>query len=267
MKEHEANRDYWDNSRAKLTERGSENSGIWRLPSQEPERAFDCKALDVIREYLPSLQDKDVCVLGSGDNLSSFAFAGLGANVTSVDQSKKQLQVAERRAEELGLPITFVQSDAIKLQDLDDSQFDLVCSTNGFFTWIADLDGLFRETHRILRPGSHYVFYDIHPFQRQWKESKEPLDSIEMKKPYGDSGPFQIPGSRSYYFHWTMADLLNPLAKSGLTLKKMCETPAESRFWEGTGYMPGNRKELLDWKVNPLAGLPVWLIVAAQRPR
>jgi ubiquinone/menaquinone biosynthesis C-methylase UbiE len=64
---------------------------------------------------------------------------------------------------------------------VEESQFDLVCSTNGFLVWIADIDGLFREAHRILKPGGHYVFYDIHPFQRPWEES---LDSIEMKKPY-----------------------------------------------------------------------------------
>jgi hypothetical protein len=79
-----------------------------------------------------------------------------------------------------------------------------------------------------------------------------------MGKPYFDSGPFQ--GSEGQInYHWTMADLLNALTDAGLTLSKIRETPAKPRYWEGW-------PELLDWKVNPLAGLPVWLIVAAQKP-
>ena len=264
MKEHEANREYWDRSRAERTERQTEESGIWRLCTQEPTLAFDCEALVVVRECVPCIVGKDICILGSGDNLSSFALASLGANVTSVDQSEKQLEVARRRAEVLGLPITFVQSDATNLQDLNDGHFDLVCSTNGFFIWIADLDALCREAHRVLKPNGHYVSYDIHPFQRPWKES---LDSLRMEKPYFETQLPRNPETASYNFHWTMADLLNSLARSGLSLTRMCEAPAESRFWEGTGYLPGSRPELLDWKVNPLAGLPVWLIVAAQKLR
>ena len=245
MEEHEANREYWDRSRAERTERQTEESGIWRLCAQEPDLAFDCDVLDVIHECVPCVDGKDVCILGSGDNLSSFALASLGANVTSIDQSGRQLEVAGRRAEELELPITFVQSDATNLQDLNDCQFDLVCSTNGFFIWIADLDAVFREAHRVLKTNGYYVFYDIHPFQRPWKES---LDSIDMEKPYFAT---QLPRnpeieSHNFQFHWTMADLLNSLARSGLSLTRMCEAPAESRFWEGTGYLPGSRQELLD---------------------
>ena len=41
----------------------------------------------------------------------------------------------------------------------------------------------------------------------------------------------------------------------------------DARFWEDASYLPGADASLLDWRSNPRAGLPVWLTVAAQKPR
>lgn len=261
---HEANRHYWNETLAKEFQQQSDESGLWRRCPREPSLAFDCEALEVIRVFVEDLAGKDVCIVGSGDNHASFALAGLGAKVTSIDQSEKQLEVASRRASELGLSITFVQSDATDLGCLDSSEFDLVCTTNGFFVWISDLDSLFGEIQRILRSRGFYVFYDIHPFQRPWKDVR---NVTEMEKPYFETGPFQESEDGPFNFHWTMGDLLNSLADAGFTLRRLCESPAkDSGFWEGgKWYVPGSQPSLLDWKVNPRAGLPVWLMVAAQK--
>ena len=53
--------------------------------------------------------------------------------------------MAARRAEQLGLSIAFVQADAAELKPIEDEGFDLVCSSNGFFVWIADLHAVFNE--------------------------------------------------------------------------------------------------------------------------
>ena len=63
-----------------------------------------------------------------------------------------------------------------------------------------------------------------------------------------------------------MGDLLNSLTDAGFTLRRLCECPAQdSRYWDGVPYLAGSRPDLLDWRINPLAGLPVWLAVAAQK--
>jgi len=111
----------------------------------------------------------------------------------------------------------------------------------------------------------YYVFYDIHPFTRPWKDQT----TIEMDKPYFETGPFEDgePGQRSYEFHWTLSDMINPLLGAGLILRQMAETPAEdARFWQDASYRPGTDERLLDWHQNPRAGLPVWLTIAAQKP-
>lgn len=224
--------------------------------------AFEGQALETILASVGNLAGKKVCLVGSGDNYAAFALAGLGAEVTSVDFSEPRLQIAATRAAELGLQIRFVCADAADLRDLADNDFDLACSTNGFFVWLADLRMVFSEIARILKPGGYYVFYDVHPFQRPWKDQVEP---IEMAKSYWDKKPQDSNADdTTCRFHWTLADLLNALAASGLNVRKVIESAAaDSRFWQGPSYGTGTDDSLLDWRKNPRAGLPVWLTVAA----
>lgn len=259
---HEANRRRWDNQAGTWEERLN-RADLWHRCHKEPELAFKGEAFATIREAVGDLRDKRVCIIGSGDNMAAYALAGLGAVVTSTDISEERLKLASCRAEALGVSIDFVRADAADLGFADDSTFDLVCSTEGFFVWIANLGGVFREVWRILEPGGAYVFCDIHPFMRPWKEQVTP---IEMEKPYWDTGPFQSSKDESYTFNWTLADLLNPLAQAGLTLRKVLESPAQDPgFWRESGDASDSDESLLDWKRNPRAGLPVWLTLAASR--
>ena len=260
---HEANRRHWDNA-SPWWESLRDKDGIWRQCIEEPTRCFAGHALEVIQEFSGDLGGKEVCVVGSGDNYAAFALAGLKANVTSIDISDAQLEIAAKRAQELRLPIRFVQSDAANLSTIRDGAFDLVFSSNGFFVWISDLRGVFEEFHRILRPGGFYVFYDVHPFQRPWQNS---VDYIEVKKSYWDIGPFEDSVEGTSEFERTLGELLNLLTASGFDLKRVLESPADdSRFWEDYSYLPGTDKGLLDWRQNPRAALPVWLTMALRKP-
>jgi SAM-dependent methyltransferase len=101
-----------------------------------------------IHRFYPDLSGCQVCVIGSGDNYAAFALAGLGARVTSVDISERQLEVAEGRARTVGLAIHFVRADAADLATLRQGQYDLVVSTNGFFVWISEPAAVFRAGGR-----------------------------------------------------------------------------------------------------------------------
>lgn len=261
---HQANLRYWD-AMASGWQKLRDQDQFWRLCPQQPELAFDGEALEMIRQYVGDLHGKQACVVGSGDNYAAFALAGLGARVTSTDISTRQLAVARERAEVLGLEITFIQSDAAVLQEIGENAFDLVCSSNGFFVWIAEPEKVFRQVFRVLQPGGFYIFYDVHPFLRPWKDQVNPL---EMEGPYTATGPFiEEDGQVNFQFHWRLSDLLNPLLASGLVLRQIAESPAKDpRFWEGMAYLPGEDPSLLDWRENPRAGLPAWLTVAAEKP-
>ena len=260
---HEANRRHW-NKASPWWESLRDKDGIWERCVEEPTHCFAGKAFDLIRELAGNLEGRNTCVVGSGDNYAALALSGLKARVTSIDISTAQLEVASRRAQYLRLPIKFVQSDAADLSVIQDSEFDLACSTNGFFVWISDLQAVFNEIFRVLRPGGLYVFYDVHPFQRPWKNV---VDHIEAKKSYWDVGPFEDSEEGTFEFERTIGELLNLLVESGFVLRRVLETPADdSRFWQDYSYLPGTDDELLDWRRNPRAALPVWLTMAVQKP-
>ncbi len=248
---HQANQRYWDGI-AQDWHALRDRDQLWKVIPQQPALAFDGEALAMIRQYAPDLRGKRACVVGSGDNYVAFALAGMGAKVTSTDISTRQLEIARQRAASLGLAITFHQSDATRLDGLADGAFDLACSSNGFFVWISEPGSVFRSIFRVLKPGGYYIFYDVHPFQRPWKDQAAPL---EMEKPYSETGPFvnEEAGQVNYEFNWRLSDLLNPLLDSGLVICKLAETPAQARFWQDFSYEAGGESRLLDWRDNPRA--------------
>jgi SAM-dependent methyltransferase len=273
---HSANRVYW-NAIAEQWKKMRDDDALWQQCPRQPELGLPPPTFDLIQMHAGSLARKSVCVLGSGDNHAAFALAGLDAQVTSVDFSEQQLAVAASRADSLGLPIDFVQADITDMPQVQSDRYDLVCATNGVLVWLSDLKPYFAEVFRILSRNSYLVFYDVHPFQRPWQDT---VDQIVMQKPYFDHGPFPIqyqieagPGAMHgqpqltrYEFHWTMGHIVNAVLASGLRLCSIRESLSEyPQFWKGASLRGPADERLLDWQVNPRAGLPVWLTVVAQK--
>lgn len=97
-KMHEANRKGWD--AAALVGKGQLSPVNWRCCLRDPGLVFSRQEM----KWLAHVSGKDICVLGSGDNLAVFALAGLGARVTSVDISREQLNIAGKRGRSSGYP-------------------------------------------------------------------------------------------------------------------------------------------------------------------
>jgi SAM-dependent methyltransferase len=254
-KMNQANQRYWD-AMAPDWQKLRDQDQLWRLCPQHPELAFEGEVLGMISQFTGDLHNQRVGVIASGDNYAAFALAGMGARVTSMDISDRQLAIARQRADLLGLEMTFIRADATSLEGIAEGEFDLICSSNGFFVWIAEPGRVFQQVYTVLKPGGFYIFYDVHPFLRPWKDQITPL---EMEKPYTVTGPFEDKGygQTNYQFHWRVSDLINPLLKAGLVLRQLAESPArDARFWEGMAYTPSVDQSLLDWRINPRAGLP-----------
>jgi SAM-dependent methyltransferase len=278
---HQANRRRWDLAASHY---GVRRGDGWRRCLADPSLGFERGSLQLLRQYVgQDLAGKTACVLGSGDNYAVFALAGMGAQVTSVDISQAQLDVAAQRAAELGVEVTFVQGDVADLPTLADGAFDFVCSTNGVMMWITEPAAYYAEVQRILKPGGVFLSYDIHPFQRPWNDPPEPF---RMVKPYFDSGPKEwlddpeiggailaseaSPEERegriiTFKCHWTAGELLMALLGAGLELVHILEEPdTNPGFW-----LPDATEEntdLIDWHNNPRVGLPVWLTLVARKP-
>jgi 2-polyprenyl-3-methyl-5-hydroxy-6-metoxy-1,4-benzoquinol methylase len=97
---HEANHRRWDAGSASWAHH-ADTRGIWKRCHLDPSLAVQPAEL----KWLNGVASKRVAVLGSGDNQVVFALAGMGAKVTSIDISERQLDVARSRAAALGLNV------------------------------------------------------------------------------------------------------------------------------------------------------------------
>lgn len=93
--------------------------------------------------------------VGTGRNL---AFYPDHVQLTGIDVSAGMLEIARRRADQLGRPVRLRVADAQRLPFGDES-FDTVTATLSMCA-VPDLGATLSELHRVLRPGGQLVLLD-----------------------------------------------------------------------------------------------------------
>ena len=224
-----------------------------------PGTAFHPQMLALLEKYTGEFTGRKILLPSSGDNHAAFAFAFMGAKVTSADISERQLENARTVSDRWGLDIEYICDNTMYLSKIADSSYDLVYTSNGTLTWISDLNEMYRNIARVLKPGGYSAVYDIHPFNRPFTGEawKEPV----IKKSYDDVFPD---------LHWRVQDIVNANALSGLRITEMAELPAvNASFWftydELKSRTEEETKNLNNWKCNPLAAIPAWLALISQK--
>ena len=145
--------------------------------------------LPVPRDWFPvDFNGVDVLGLASGGGQQMPILAALGANVTSFDNSAKQLEQDKFVAERDGLEIKLEQGDAADLSRFADESFDLIfhpCSN----CFMPNIEPVWNEAFRVLRKGGvllsgfHNGFLFI--FDR-FKDEYENILEVRHALPYSD---------------------------------------------------------------------------------
>ena len=252
---------YWDETADSDWYRSLRTEEKIRGLEEKPDSAFHPAVYALIRKYLPDLEGRRILVPSSGDNHAAFAFALMGARVTSSDISARQLENAADMAGKLHLDIEFIRDDTMKLSRIPDGTYDLVYTSNGTLTWINDIDGMYRNICRVLKKGGFSVTYDVHPFNRPF--SGEAWKAPEIVKSYHDVFPD---------LHWRLQDLVNAGIRAGLSVTELSELPAaDASFWfpyaELKTKSPEELEGINDWKKNPMAALPAWVTLVSRKTR
>lgn len=126
----------------------------------------------------------DAVELGCGTGYVAGWMTRLGAKVTAIDVSDKQLATARRLAAEHGAEITFIEGNA-EATGLPDAAFDFAISEYGAAIW-CDPDVWLREAWRILRPGGRLTFLGNHPLTLVCTpENGAPAEAV-LHRPYRD---------------------------------------------------------------------------------
>lgn len=257
-------KEYWNNiSGSWFTE--EQRTTLIKKILNNPKAAFHPKTWEVISKNVRKFEEMRICVPSSGDNLAVFAFALLGASVTSCDISEKQLEIASTIAKQNSLDIDFICDDTMHLSKVKSSEYDLVYTSNGVHVWINDLKAMYDNIYRILKPSGKYIMYEIHPYTRPFDCNE---NKLVVKKRYDDIGPF----NDGTTYAWRVQDILNAIVCSKLAFKHIEEIYDDGygTFWHKPDedinkYSENELKQLLDWKINPVSAIPQWLTIYAKK--
>lgn len=114
------------------------------------------------RYLLRDVAGQDVLCLASGGGQQTAVFGLLGANVASLDICEGQLAADRTAAEHYGYPIRTVKGDMRDLSVFADGCFDLVFQEISI-VFVPDVREVYREVHRVLRPGGCYYVDHCNP--------------------------------------------------------------------------------------------------------
>lgn len=142
----------------------------------------------VPREWFGEVKGKDILCLASGGGQQAPVLAAAGANVTSFDNSAKQLEMDKFVAERDNLQILLEKGDSADLSRFTDERFDLIfhpCSN----CFMPVLEPIWRECFRVLRPGGSILVGFTKPevFIFDFKaEEEEGILRVKNSLPYSD---------------------------------------------------------------------------------
>jgi len=110
---------------------------------------------------LANIQETDVVIdLGCGTGISSqevYQRIGNKGKLIGIDISPKMLEFAKKKFQGKD-NVRFIIGDGYHLSDLVDEKVDVVLSNFTFYYFLSDLNSLFRQVYKMLRPEGKYVF-------------------------------------------------------------------------------------------------------------
>ncbi|MDD4312177.1 MAG: methyltransferase domain-containing protein [Eubacteriales bacterium] len=146
---------------AKTVDRWVENDWEWGRPITH-EQFLAAKAGDwsvvltptkpVPADWFPDLKGKKLLGLACGGGQQMPLFAAAGANCTVLDYSERQLASERMVSQREGYEIDIVRADMSKPLPFESESFDVIVHPVSN-SYIREVDPLWRECFRILKPG------------------------------------------------------------------------------------------------------------------
>lgn len=189
MKYIETNSKIWDNR--------AENNDVWSIPvtsemvNQAKKGIWNIvltPAKPVPKDWFPdSFDDKKILCLASGGGQQGPILAALGADVTVLDNSKKQLEKDEFVADRDNLKIRTVQGNMQNLSMFEDESFDCIVHpwSNGY---IDDIRPVWKECARVLKKNGLLLAGFGNPIEYIFNVGKleQGILCVENTIPYAD---------------------------------------------------------------------------------
>jgi SAM-dependent methyltransferase len=169
---------------------------------------------------LGELADKHILELGCGGGQSAVAFALKGAQVTAIDIAEGQLAFARNLAVQHRAQVDFIRCGFDDLAPIASDSQDIVFSAFALM-YAEDRLAVFREAHRVLKPGGIFVFSVDHPFFR-----KADVETLTLVESYNETGPaiddLGELGTTTMY-RYRLSDLHNTLVEAQFVVQRIIE--------------------------------------------
>lgn len=113
--------------------------------------------------------------LACGDGLDLVYYKSLGAEVHGLDASEELIKIAQER-----LPGEDLRVGLFEQIPFENNTFDVVLSKYAIQT-STDMNPVFKEIHRILKPGGAVMYLVTHPFRQYFEKKDAKGDYFEQK--------------------------------------------------------------------------------------
>lgn len=111
---------------------------------------------DLDRRLIGDVDGRRVLVLGCGAGHDAVGLARRGARVTATDDDVTQLTAARALAHRHDVVAEFHQCHPAELAFIRADQIDLAVAVTSL-SFVADLDRVLRQVHRVVRHGGHFL--------------------------------------------------------------------------------------------------------------
>jgi len=200
-----------------------------------------------LRKLLGEVAGRRVLVLGADPDVV-VALARAGATVIALDSGADRAAAARAAVEQAELKAELRSGPLADLAFLRADSVDAVVST-GALAHEAELDRLFRQVQRVLRPAAPFAFTLPHPLAFVAGTEEEPPGSLPLAAPflarsYFDPAPVATEDGEPVHPH-TVGTVFTGLVRAGYRVDVIGE-PEPPRSATGPALVP----ELIVWRAR-----------------
>jgi len=167
---------------------------------------------DVERRLVGDVTGRRILDLGCGQGHTAVGLARRGARVIAIDHDVSQLGAARSLAAEHEVTIEFHQAQPAELAFLAADHVDLAIAVTSL-SFVQDLSRVFRQVHRVIGPGGHFVVSVPHPATL----AADPSDPDRTATPWDTTAPV---GER--WIH-TAEGIVTSLTRSNFAVDQLLE--------------------------------------------
>ena len=183
--------------------------------------------------WFGEVENRAILCLGSGGGQQAVVLAAAGAQVTSLDLSDEQVRRDQELSDEHALGISCVQGTMTDLSRFAEDSFDVVFNPVSI-TYIDDLQSLWRECQRVLKPKGRLMVGTINPYSFLFEENegvgdegliaKQSLPFVEEEVHSADEVRRAIARNMIFCRSHTLEEIIGGQARAGFAITDFFES-------------------------------------------